>query len=93
MNPFEMVVIIVLIATIGKVASNILGGTNTPSRRDKRRAERGELVVPEPGAVNAAEAARMRSEIARLNDRLAVLERIATDPAKRLSDEIDALRK
>jgi hypothetical protein len=34
----------------------------------------------------------MKSEIKRLNDRLAVLERIATDPAKRLADEIDNLK-
>ena len=43
-----------------------------------------------PPAENA-EALRLRGEVTRLNERLAVLERIATDPAKRLSSEIDAL--
>jgi len=85
MNPFEMVVLIVLIVTIGRVASGRYG-----RRRDRAR----DLVeTPEdPGAVSAADAARMRSEITRLNERLAVLERIAVDPAKRLSDEIDSLK-
>lgn len=37
------------------------------------------------------EAARMRGEIVRLNERIQVLERLATDPSKRLADQIDAL--
>ena len=43
-----------------------------------------------PPASNA-EAERLRHEVTRLNERIAVLERLATDPAKRLSAEIDAL--
>ena len=94
MNPFEMVVLIVLIATIGKVLSSRYGRGTTLSRRDARRVARGELVLPaEAGSVSAIEADKMRHEITRLNDRLSVLERIAVDPAKRLSDEIDSLRK
>ena len=34
---------------------------------------------------------RLRHEVTRLNERIQVLERLATDPRKRLSDEIDAL--
>ena len=37
------------------------------------------------------EALRLRGEVTRLNERIQVLERLATDPAKRLSDQIDAL--
>ena len=40
---------------------------------------------------NTADAERLRHEVTRLNERIAVLERLATDPAKRLSAEIDAL--
>ena len=40
---------------------------------------------------NNAEADRLRHEVTRLNERIQVLERLATDPAKRLSAEIDAL--
>ena len=40
----------------------------------------------------AAENAQLKATVERLEDRLKVLERIATDPTKRLSDEIDGLR-
>lgn len=92
MNPFEMVVMIVAIVTIGKVLSNRYG--SGLSRRDTKRAALGKMLQPElPDSVSAEEADRMKSEIRRLNDRLAVLERIATDPAKRLSDEIESLKR
>jgi hypothetical protein len=39
----------------------------------------------------AQENARLHAELASVKDRLEVLERIATDPARRLSSEIDAL--
>lgn len=42
-------------------------------------------------ALSLTEAAAMKSEIHRLNERIQVLERLAIDPAKRLSDQIDAL--
>jgi hypothetical protein len=82
MNPFEMVVLIILIITIGRVASGRVGG-----RRGRRQG-----LMTEPDGVSAAEAARLRDEVTRLNERIQVLERLATDPAKRLSDEIDALK-
>jgi hypothetical protein len=82
MNPFEMTVLIVLIVTIGRVASGRFG---------KRRRFESLVATPDDGA-SAAEAARLRSEVTRLNDRIQVLERLATDPARRLSDEIDALK-
>ena len=84
MNPFEMTVLIILIVTIGRVVSGRMGG-----RTDKTR--RGGLAVPDDNAA-AAEAARLRNEITRLNQRIQVLERLATDPGKRLSDEIEALK-
>jgi hypothetical protein len=34
----------------------------------------------------------LRNKVARLEERMAVMERIATDPAKRLSAEIESLR-
>ena len=40
----------------------------------------------------AAENAQLKATVEKLEDRLKVLERIATDPTKRLSDEIDGLR-
>lgn len=38
------------------------------------------------------ENAALKGQVTRLEERIAVLERIATDPARRLSDEIDNLR-
>lgn len=81
MNPFEMVVMIVLIVTIGKVLSSRFGS------KDLRRASKGELP-----AADTSENLRLQSEVARLNERIRVLERLATDPAKRLSDEIESLK-
>jgi hypothetical protein len=92
MNQFEMVVMIVLIVVIGRVLSNRYGTTRL-SRREEKRAALAAMLQPQVSdGVSAAEAERMQAEIKRLNDRLAVLERIATDPAKRLSDEIDSLK-
>jgi len=73
--PFVMVVLIVLIVTIGK------------NRRARYQAL-GDVGLP---AVQDLEAERLKREVTRLNERIAVLERLATDPAKRLSAEIDAL--
>ena len=82
MNPFEMVVLIILIVTIGKVVSG---------RKRSARSALSSDTAPDD-AVSIAEAARLRAEVTRLNERIQVLERLATDPAKRLSDEIDALK-
>jgi hypothetical protein len=87
MNPFEMVVLIILIVTIGKVASARFG--NGAGRRD---ASHGKASLAVDDGVAVAEAARLRSEVTRLNERIQVLERLATDPGKRLADEIDALK-
>jgi hypothetical protein len=40
----------------------------------------------------ASENARLTGQVSRLEERIAVLERIATDPAERTAREIDALR-
>ncbi|WP_439544717.1 hypothetical protein [Sandarakinorhabdus sp.] len=79
MNPFEMVVLIVLIVTIGKVLSARFGS------KDNRK-------TLKTHADDGAENLRLQAEVARLNDRLRVLERLATDPAKRLADEIESLK-
>ena len=40
----------------------------------------------------AAENVELKATVGRLEDRLKVLERIATDPSRRLADDIDNLR-
>lgn len=86
MNPFEMVVLIILIVTIGRVVSVRLGGPAGGRRRG-----RGSVELPPQDVVSIEDGTRMKAEIDRLNARLQVLERLATDPSKRLSDQIDAL--
>jgi hypothetical protein len=85
MNQFEMVVLIVLIVVIGRVLARRYGGPSLP------RGKSGAVGFVDESA-GSAEAARLRAEVTRLNDRIQVLERLATDPAKRLSDEIDSLK-
>lgn len=78
MNPFEMVVLIILIVTIGKVFSS--------RRRSKDIGT--DLIQADPDAT------RMREEMKMLKDRIAVLERITTDnnSATALDREIEKLR-
>ncbi|MBB5687168.1 hypothetical protein [Sphingobium boeckii] len=78
MNPFEMVVLIIAIVTIGKVISN---------RRHMNRDGHGNDVIPRD-----PDAGRMKDEIRQLKERIAVLERLATDSTSSLDREIEKLR-
>lgn len=80
MNPFEMVVLIVAITAVASVLRSRHG-----LRRDKHGQD-----LP----VNDPDADRLREEIRALKDRVAVLERIATDTNRgvALDREIEALR-
>ncbi|WP_299327699.1 hypothetical protein [Parasphingopyxis sp.] len=81
-NPFSMVVAIVLIVSIAGVL------------RAKYKAEHG-IVEDDDGndrRIVDPDAGRMRDEIKQLKERIAVLERIATDKGNRLEQEIEALR-
>jgi cation transport ATPase len=82
MNPFEMVVMIVLIVTIGRVFGARIG-----RRRDKAQGIMG-MMQDDPENV------RQREEIKALKERIAVLERLATDnnSAIALDREIEKLR-
>lgn len=76
-NPFEMVILIVLIVTIGKVLSG-------------RRHRRHEIEDTSPE--DRLESLRLKDEVRQLKERIHVLERIATDKEDSLSREIDRLR-
>ena len=80
MNPFEMVVLIVAIVTLGGVIR---------SKNGTRRSRRGIAPVEEQ-----MENQLLRSEITDLKERIAVLERLATDThsAAALDREIEKLR-
>lgn len=76
MNPFEMVVLIVAIVVLGRVVT--------------ARVRHGGAPKADTGL--AAENDRMKREMAQLKERIATLERIATDAPTRLSHEIESLR-
>src|SRR3546814_6870355 len=84
MNPFEMVIGIVLIVTIGSIVRAKYG-----VRRDHRG---GEYSVDTAGT--DAETKALKAEIRALKERIQVLERIATDSnrAASLDEEIEKLR-
>lgn len=87
MNPFEMVVLIVLIASIASVVR---------ARYGVIRTGRGKEEVFVGNRHDDADAERLRGEVRQLKDRIAVLERIVTDGDRNrglaLEREIDALR-
>lgn len=81
MNPFEMVVLIVAIVTVGSIIRAKHG-----VRKDRHG---NPVAVP-----NDAESRQLRDEIKQLKERIAVLERLATDnnSAIALDREIEKLR-
>jgi DnaJ-domain-containing protein 1 len=86
MNPFEMVVALVIVITVGRVLMARYGVVHTKHGEDVRF--RGD-----PAA--QAEADRLREELKVMKERLAVLERLATDnndSGARLDREIEKLR-
>jgi len=87
MNPFEMVLGIIIVITIGRVLSARYGGI----RRGQHGHQGNDLAgSPAPDQ----DTNRMREEIRTLKERIAVLERIATDTssAVQLDREIEKLR-
>ena len=86
MNPFEMVVAIVIVATIGSVLRARYGIS-----RDRKG---NDYSVRDDGAAQA-ENQRLRDELRAMKERLAVLERLATEndtSGARLDLEIEKLR-
>jgi hypothetical protein len=57
-----------------------------------RRSRQGSLDADRKITLLTQENERLTGQIGRLEERIAVLERIATDPAERLGRDIDALR-
>ncbi|MEP9357301.1 hypothetical protein [Sphingomonas sp. KR3-1] len=88
MNPFEMVVAIIVIVTIGSVLKARYG---IHKDRDGNEVYRGNAA---DSAATAADNARLRDEIRALKERVQVLERVVTDTegSVRLDREIEQLR-
>ena len=62
------------------------------SRRDRRREGDGSLDDARKVMLLTNENEKLTGQVSRLEERIAVLERIATDPAERTARAIDALR-
>lgn len=87
MNPFEMVVAIIVVVTIGKVLQ---------ARYGVRKGSNGHRDEYDAGdAAALAENTRLREELRTLRERVQVLERVVTDSetsSVRLDREIESLR-
>lgn len=85
MNPFEMVVAIIVVVTIGKVLQARYGVHKDKSGHD----------APHGAPADHAENARLKEELRSLRQRVQVLERVVTDSetsSVRLDREIESLR-
>jgi hypothetical protein len=84
MNPFEMVVMIIAITMIASIIKTRIRAKHGIS--EDRHGN--EVVIADP------DAARLRDEVKGLKERIAVLERLATDDngARALDREIEKLR-
>lgn len=93
MNPFEFVIAIIAIVTIG----NIIRARHGDRSLRKSRRDRGDplgmmLGGDEDSADTRAENRRLIEEVQQLKDRVKVLERIAVDKEDTLSRQIEELR-
>ena len=86
MNPFEMVVLIVAIMAVAGVMRARYGAPRTGRFMRRHRAWQDENQAEDP------EKEMLRDEVKELKERVAVLERIATDSSSSLEREIEQLR-
>ena len=91
----EFVILIVAISTFGWVATSWIRAKHGYPLEDEWLGKTYKEETPEAArqvALLTDENGRLKSQIDRLEERLAVLERIATDPAERTAREIEQLR-
>ncbi len=87
-NPFSMVVAIVAFVSIASIVRARFG-----LHRGDRRAYRDRHRYPDVAAPDTLENQRLRDEVRALKDRVAVLERLATDGNSALEREFEKLRQ
>ena len=83
----SFIIVMTLIFMIGSIINNAIRARSKAAASDDKVAgdRRVELL--------SAENAHLKGQVGRLEERLAVLERIATDPAERTAREIEQLRR
>ncbi len=87
MNPFEFVLVIIVIGTIGSILKARYG-----YRRDSEDRGSGGRQALMNTPEGSAETRRLQEEVRALKDRLQVLERITVEKENTLSREIEQLR-
>ena len=96
MNDDSMVFVLLIIAisTAGWVINNWIRAKHgyEPLSRGRRARAQADPAADRKIELLSSENERLTGQISRLEERIAVLERIATDPAERTAREIDALR-
>lgn len=95
MNPFEFVLAIIIITTIGGIFRARAGGySGRRFRRGRDRMLGGDMEHADQGYLprDNAENVRLREEVKMLKERVQTLERIAVDKENSLAREIDSLR-
>ncbi len=85
MNPFEMVVAIVAITAIASVLRVMFGGGG---RKHERIMKHMSAMTPQ----RDPEAERLREDVRKLKERVAVLERLITDQSTSLDREFEKLK-
>ncbi len=92
------IIAIVMVASIVKTAIRAKHGYpldddhGDDDGTGKRRRQRDRIAVERQAQLMADQNEQLQAKVLRLEERIAVLERIATDPATRTAREIDALR-
>ena len=93
MNPFEFVLIIILITTVGGILKARYGHSRDREDRGDRsdRPDRARRTLMSDSEEND-ETLRLKEEVRALKERLHVLERITVEKESSLNREIDSLR-
>jgi hypothetical protein len=86
-NVFALIIILVLTTTF-----LVATWMRTRHRHATASAQRDELTAARQVELLSNENEGLKGQVSRLEERLAVLERIATDPAERTAREIERLR-
>lgn len=90
----DFVIALIAISTVGWLVNNWIRAKHGYSISDDhgQNIHKTDPDVTRKIDLLAADNERLAGQITRLEDRIAVLERIATDPAERTARDIDALR-
>ena len=87
-------IVAISVGPIAWVANNWIRAKHgfEPETRSRRKQRNGDIDGDRKVMLLANENEKLTGQVSRLEERIAVLERIATDPAERTAREIEALR-